>query len=162
MIMGMPALTFVHVVISLIGILTGFIVVFGMFAGNPLNGWTALFLVSTVLTSVTGFIFFPITKVTPGIIVGVLSLIALAITIVARYVKRMEGGWRGAYVITAVLAFYLNFFVLIAQSFEKAPALHDAAPTQSEPPFLVAQTIALILFIIFGVLGMKRFHPASA
>ena len=158
----MPTLTLVHVLISLAGILTGFVVVFGMFAGNPLRGWTAIFLTSTVLTSVTGFVFFPIEKVTPGIVIGTISLLVLALTIVARYVKHMEGGWRVTYVITAVLAFYLNFFVLIVQSFEKVPALKAAAPTQKEPPFLVAQTVALLVFIIFGVVATKKFHAHSA
>lgn len=159
---GMPTLTFVHVLISLIGILTGFIVVFGMFGGRALNGWTAIFLLFTVLTSVTGFVFFPYHGVTPAIVVGVISLVVLAITIVARYVTHMAGAWRGVYVVTAVLAFYLNFFVLIAQSFDKVPALHAAAPTQKEPPFLVAQAIALVVFVAFAVIGVKKFHPGAA
>jgi hypothetical protein len=160
MILGMPALLFTHVAISLIGIVSGFIVVFGMFANNRMDAWTAIFLVSTVLTSVTGYIFFPFEKITPGIIVGVISLLFLAVAIGSRYVKRMAGGWSHAYIITAILSFYLNFFVLIVQSFEKVPALRAAAPTQKEPPFLIAQVAAMLLFIVFGFVAVKKFHPA--
>jgi hypothetical protein len=159
MIAGMSSLTFVHVLLSLIGIFSGVIVLFGMLAAQRMNGLTSLFIVTTVLTSVTGF-FFPITKVTPGIILGVLSLIALAIAIYARYSAKMAGGWCSGYVITAMVALYFNVFVLIAQAFMKVPALHAMAPTGSEPPFLIVQVICMVIFIVLGWLAVKKFRPA--
>jgi hypothetical protein len=153
----MSTLTLVHVALSLIGILAGFVVVYGLFKGNRMDGWTAVFLAITALTSLTGF-FFPFHKLLPSHILGVLSLIVLAIAVPARYVYRLAGGWRRIYVITAVLALYFNFFVLIAQLFQKVPPLKALAPTQSEPPFLVAETSALVLFIILGIYSVKGFR----
>ena len=153
----MSTLTLVHVVLSLIGILAGFVVVYGLFKGNRMDGWTAVFLAITALTSLTGF-FFPFHKLLPSHILGVLSLIVLAIAVPARYVYHLAGGWRRIYVIPAVLALYFNFFVLIAQLFQKVPPLRALAPTQSEPPFLVAQTCALVLFIILGIYSVKGFR----
>jgi hypothetical protein len=158
MIFGMPTFTFVHVLISLIGIATGFLVVFGMIAGKRMDGLTAIFLLFTVLTSVTGFMF-PIHGVTPGLIVGAISMVLLVIAILARYRFGMVVGWRSTYVITATISQYLNVFVLIAQSFQKVPALKALAPTGSEPPFLVAQTVCLVIFVVLGVLATKKFHP---
>jgi hypothetical protein len=162
MVLGMTLATYtiVHVVISLIGIVSGLIVMFGLFAANRLNGWTALFLTTTVLTSVTGF-GFPFTHVTPGIKLGVLSLIALAIAILARYAFHMAGAWRKTYVITAMLSLYFNCFVLIVQLFEKVPALHALAPTQKEPPFAIAQLVLLALFITFTIIAAKKFSHAQ-
>jgi hypothetical protein len=159
MILGMTTLTFVHVLLSLIGILSGLIVLFGMFSSKRMDGMTGLFLATTVLTSVTGF-FFPNSTITPGIVLGVLSLIALAIAIYARYSRKMAGGARSAYVITAVISEYFNVFVLIAQAFMKVPALHALAPTGSEAPFKIAQAICLVIFIILTIGAVKKFHPA--
>jgi hypothetical protein len=159
--MSLATYTVIHVIISLVGIGSGLIVLFGMFSSKRLDGLTALFLVTTVLTSVTGF-FFPFVHVTPGIILGILSLIVLAICIPARYMFHMAGKWRATYVITAVVALYFNCFVLIAQSFQKVPALHKLAPTGSEPPFGIAQGILLVLFIVAGVRAVKKFHPVTA
>lgn len=156
----MNTLTLVHVAISLIGIGSGFVVAFGLLTNRRLEAWTMLFLSTTVLTSVTGF-FFPIEKLTPGLVVGVLSLLILAVATVALYRFRLGGRWRAAYVVSAVAAFYLNFFVLIAQSFQKVPFLHNLAPTQTEPAFGVAQLVALVAFIAIGALGWKRFRPGS-
>ena len=153
----MSTLTLVHVALSLTGILAGFVVVYGLFKGNRMDGWTAVFLAITALTSLTGF-FFPFHKLLPSHILGVLSLIVLAIAVPARYVYRLAGGWRRIYVISAVLALYFNFFVLIAQLFQKVPPLKALAPTQSEPPFLVAETSALVLFIILGIYSVKGFR----
>ncbi len=161
MIMGMPTLTFLHVFISLVGILSGIVVVLGMLASNRLNSWTGLFLTSTVLTSVTGFIFFPFLKLMPSYILGILSLIALTFALFARYTRHMAGGWRRTYVITAIIALYFNVFVLIAQMFMKVPALHELAPTGSEPPFLVSQIICMVVFIVVGIIAVRRFHPAA-
>src|SRR6266480_1652232 len=123
MIFGMAASTFtlVHVMISLVGIVSGFVVVFGLLTGKRLDRWTALFLTTTVLTSVTGF-GFPFDQLLPSHKVGIISLVALAIAIVARYALHLTGAWRRTYVISAALALYLNVFVLVVQSFEKAPA----------------------------------------
>jgi hypothetical protein len=161
MILGMSTATFtlLHVLISLVGIGSGFIVIFGMLAGKRLEAWTKVFLATTVLTSLTGFLF-PIKGPTPGIVVGILSLIVLAIAIIARYGRHMSGAWRWIYVVTTALALYFNTFVLVVQSFEKVAALKALAPTQKEPPFLIAQLAVLVLFIVLTTLSMKRFHPA--
>jgi hypothetical protein len=159
--MSLATYTLIHVIISLIGIGSGLIVLFGMFGGKRLDGMTALFLATTVLTSLTGF-GFPFEHVTPGIILGILSLIVLAIAIPARYSLRMNGKWRSIYVVTAVIALYFNCFVLIAQSFLKVPSLHALAPKGNEPPFAIAQGILLVLFIVAGTLAVKRFRPAPA
>ena len=161
MILGMTTFTFVHVLLSLVGIFSGFVMVLGFFAAKRLDFWNAVFLATTALTSVTGF-FFPIHGVTPGLVLGVLSLIVLAIAIPARYSFHLAGAWRRTYVITAVIAFYFNFFVLIAQLFDKVPALRELAPTKSEPPFKIAQAAVLIVFVVFGVVSSIRFHKETA
>lgn len=161
MILGMTTFTVVHVVVSLIGIFSGFVVVFGLFVSKRLDGWTAIFLASTVLTSVTGF-FFPFHRLLPSHVLGILSLVALAIAIPARYSFHLAGAWRWTYVITAVIALYFNFFVLVVQLFEKVPALKAMAPTQSEPPFVIAQVGALALFVVFSAVATIRFHTEPA
>jgi hypothetical protein len=162
MMLGMSLSTFttVHVIISLVGIGSGFIVIFGMLSARRLNGWTALFLLTTVLTSVTGF-GFPFIHVTPGHKVGVISLVVLLIAILARYSFHMAGKWRSIYVVTAIIAEYFNVFVLVVQGFEKVPALRALAPTQSEPPFLVAQLVVMALFIVLTIFAVKKFHPEA-
>jgi hypothetical protein len=156
----MSTFTLVHVGLSLVGILAGLVVAFGMLSGKRLAGWTAVFLTSTVLTSATGF-FFPFHRFLPSHAVGILSLLVLAVAIAALYAFHLAGGWRRTYVITAVLALYLNVFVLIAQLFMKVPALEAMAPTQSEPPFLAAQVVCLALFVVLGTLAVKRFGAAK-
>jgi hypothetical protein len=160
MIPGMTAFTFFHVVLSLVGILSGFVVFFGLVTGKRLNGWTGLFLTTTMATSVTGFLF-PFHKFLPSHGVGIVSLIVLAVAIFARYGRGLAGAWRRTYVVNAVISLYLNFFVLIAQLFMKVPALKALAPTQSEPPFLVTQVAVMVIFIVLGFLAGKRF-PAEA
>jgi hypothetical protein len=152
--------TLIHVLLSLIGIFAGLIVAGGLVAGRRLDGWTGVFLVSTVLTNVTGF-GFPFVSLLPSHIIGVLSLIVLAIVIAARYWKHLAGVWRGVYVVGAVLALYLNVFVLLAQLFLRLPALIVAAPTQKEPPFLVTQLVVLALFIWLGRAAKRGFRAAS-
>jgi hypothetical protein len=156
---GFSAFTFVHVLITLVGIVSGLAVLFGMLNGRRLDGWTLIFLVFTVATSVTGF-FFPFHGVTPAIILGVLSLIVLLPTVLARYTFAMHGAWRGVYVIGSVIALYFNCFVLVVQLFAKLPTLHAFAPNGNEPPFAAAQGLLLILFIAAGVLSFRRFRPA--
>lgn len=157
MIFGMTPLTFIRVAISLLAILSGVAVLFGLLGSKRIDGWTAFFLATTVLTSVTGY-FFPFHKLLPSPIIGAISLVVLAIAIIARYSKQMAGSWRNIYVMSAMIAFYLNVFVLIAQAFMKAPALHTLAPTQSEPPFLVAQSVVMVVFIVLTVFAVKRFR----
>lgn len=157
---GLAAFTLFHVAISLVGILGGFVVIFGLISAKQSNGWTAAFLLTTTATSVTGFLF-PFHKFLPSHGVGIASLLVLAVTIPALYVFHLAGPWRRTYVIGAVIAQYLNVFVLIAQLFGKIPALKTLAPTQSEPPFLVTQVVVMLLFIVLGVLAAKRF-PAEA
>jgi hypothetical protein len=154
---ALPAFTIIHVAISLAAIASGFIVLFGMIANKSLKGWTAFFLATTLATSVTGF-GFPIKGMTPGLALGVISLVVLSPTIYALYGRHLAGGWRLVYVIGAVVAFYLNFVVLIVQSFQKVPALHTLAPQQNEPPFLIAQIVAMVAFLVLGVLAARRFQ----
>jgi len=160
MILGMTTFTFVHVVISLVGILSGLVVLFGLIAGKKLDGWTALFLVTTVATSVTGFMF-PFHKLLPSHVVGVISLVVLAIAILARYSRHLAGGWRRTYVISSVIALYLNVFVLIVQLFEKVPALNALAPTQSEPPFKITQVVVMAIFVVLGIFAAKGFRERT-
>jgi hypothetical protein len=161
MILGMTTLTFMHVVLSLIGILGGFVVVYGLLTRKALDGWMVLFMASTVATSVTGF-FFPFHGITPADVFGILSLILLPIAIFARYVRNLAGGWRRTYVITAMIALYLNVFVLIAQLFDKVPALRAFAPTKSEPPFKIAQVVVLVLFVVLTIAATKKFRDEAA
>jgi hypothetical protein len=153
----MDALTILHTLISLVGIGSGWVVLYGLLTSNRLEGWTKLFLTTTMLTSLTGFLF-PFHGVTPGIVIGILSVIILLIAILARYRFGLVGGWRRAYVITATMALYFNMFVLIAQSFMKVPALHDLAPTQTEPPFGIAQLALLLIFLWLGYRSAKGFE----
>jgi hypothetical protein len=161
--MTLGTYTLIHVVISFIGIAAGFVVIFGMIAGKRLNGWTALFLATTVLTNLTwfGFLAYGLPKggFSPGVAIGIISMVLLVAAIYARYGAQMSGSWRWIYVVTAIVAQYLNFFVLIVQSFQKVPALHELAPTQSEPPFAIAQGIALAVFIVLAWPAVKRFRP---
>lgn len=163
MILGMSLATFtlVHVVISLVGIATGLVVLGGMLRSQRLPGWTAVFLVTTILTSVTGF-FFPFERLLPSHIVGIVSLVVLALTLVALYVRGLAGGWRRIYVATAVFALYLNVFVLVVQAFLKVQFLNALAPTQGEPPFAIAQGAVLLAFVALGILALRRFHPERA
>lgn len=155
----MAALTLIHVLLSLAGIVAGLVVLYGFLCGKRFNGWNRTFLVTTILTSVTGY-FFPFHKLLPSHILGALSLIALAIAWIARYSRNLHGGWRKTYVITAMIALYFNIFVLVVQVFQKFPALHALAPTQSEPPFAVAQSVVLLLFVVFTILAAKKFRAA--
>ena len=161
MIFGITLFTFVHVVISLVGITSGFVVVWGMLTVKRLDMWTAVFLLTTVLTSVTGF-FFPVEHFKPSHAVGIMSLLAMASAIFARYARILAGAWRTTYAISAVISLYFNVFVLVAQSFDKVQKLKAMAPTQSEPPFLVAQVLVLGLFVALGILATIRFRNEAA
>jgi len=151
--------TVVHVLISLVAIISGFLVVFGWLFGKRREGGETLFLWTTVATSVTGF-FFPFHGFKPSYAVGILSLVVLALAILARNHDGLAGGWRVTYVVSSVIALYFNVFVLIVQGFLKVPALHALAPTQTEAPFKVAQLATLLLFIAAGVAAIKQFRVA--
>jgi hypothetical protein len=158
--MSLPTFTLLHVVISLVAIGAGVVVLLGMLGSNRLAGWTALFLATTVLTSATGFLF-PFTRLLPSHMVGIISLVVLAVAIVALYFCRLVGAWRWIYVASAVLALYLNVFVLVVQAFLKISILKALAPTQTELPFVAVQAVTLLIFIALGVLAMRSFHPDS-
>ena len=152
----MDALTLIHVVISLAGVASGLVAMYGFLTNARMDGWNVVFLITTIATSVTGY-FFPFEKLLPSHIVGAISLVILAVSLVARYGKGMGGSWRKIYVGTACAALYFNVFVLVVQSFLKLPALHALAPTQKEPPFAIAQGLVLVVFIALTVLAVKRF-----
>ena len=160
MILGMSTATytFLHVLISLAAIGSGFVVVSGFLTGKRLDRWSAVFLTTTALTSITGF-GFRFDHLLPSHIVAIMSLAVLAFAIPARYVFRLAGSWCWVYVIGSALALYFNVFVLIVQSFEKVPALKVLAPTQKEPPFLAVQVVVLLIFTVLTVLATVRFHP---
>jgi len=163
MVLGMSLHTFtlIHVFISLVGIASGVVVMYGFLTNQRLDRWTSLFLTTTALTSITGFLF-PITEATPAIKLGVISLATLAVTVVTRYPLHLA--WRKTYVITVCAALYFNVFVLVVQSFEKVPALKALAPTQTEPPFAIAQIAVLAIFVALTVFAVKRFRvePVTA
>ena len=150
--------TVIHVIISLLGILSGFVVMAGMLSADPMDGWTKFFLITTIATSVTGF-FFPAKHVTPAHIVGVISMVILALAVYAKYPGQLAGSWRWIYVATAVAAQYFNVFVLVVQMFQKIPSLKVLAPTQKERPFQLAQGGVLVVFVVWGLVAGLKFHP---
>jgi hypothetical protein len=155
----MDVLLVSHVIISLIGIASGLIVMIGLLRGKE-SAWTGIFLATTVLTSATGFLF-PFHGLKPPHILGIISLVVLAIAIAARYAFHLRGAWRWIYVVTAAAALYFNCFVGVVQAFEKDPALRALAPKQTEPPFVIAQLAILVLFITLGVFATTRFRVES-
>lgn len=160
MILGMSIANFtvLHVAISMVAIFAGFVVLGGMYSNGPLGGWTAFFLLMTILTNVTGFMF-PIAGFTPALAVGALSTLLLLVALYALYKEKLRGGWRATYVVTAMVGLYLNVFVLIAQSFQKVSFLQPLAPKGNEPPFAIAQGVTLVAFLVLGLVALRRFHP---
>jgi hypothetical protein len=158
--MSLSIFTLVHVLLSLVGIGSGLLVLYGMLRGKRFDGATAIFLVTTALTGLTGFLF-PFERVLPSHIVGVISLAALVVAFMARYGRNLAGTWRSIYVVCAVLALYLNVFVLVAQIFLKLPAAHALAPTGKEAPFLVVQLIVMVIFIVLGIPAVTKFPAAE-
>jgi hypothetical protein len=158
---GIPTALFlqIHVILSLIGMASGFIVLYGLLTGKLSGGWTALFLATTILTSVTGFPLAPF-GFDPARAVGTISLVLLAAAVAALYLFHLAGAWRWVFIVGAIAALYLDVFVGVVQAFQKLPFLQPLAPTQSEPPFLVAQVAVLAAFVVFGVLAVIRFQPA--
>jgi hypothetical protein len=164
MILGMSvsAFTTLHVVISLIAMVAGVAVVVDFLRGRERGAWTVLFLATTFATSATGFLFHS-EKIGPPHVVGFISFVILAVAAFALYVRQLQGAWRWIYVVSALVTFYLNVFVGVVQAFQKLPVLHAVAPTQTEPAFVAAQLLVLIVFIALGVLAVRRFHsPAGA
>ena len=165
MILGMSLATFVlvHVVISLIAIVAGIIVMFGMLGSKRMPGLTAIFLLFTILTSATGFLF-PFEKLLPSHMIGILSLVLLAIACIALYGMKLSGAWRWIYVVTALLALYFNVFVLVIQSFLKIPALTAVAPGNppSGPVFAVVQGVVLVFFVLMIIGAWRRIRPMAA
>ena len=159
--MSLSTFTMVHVVISLIGILSGLIVLYAMLTSRDLMFWTAVFLGTTVLTSVTGFMF-PFHQLLPSHIFGGISIVVLAVALYALYARHLAGHWRWIYVSGALLALYLNMFVGVVQSFQKVTFLQPLAPTQSELPFVIAQAGLLAAFVALGYLAVTRFYPLVA
>jgi hypothetical protein len=149
--------TIVHTLISLIGIFSGLVTLSGWLGGRRLEAWTKLFLITTILTSVTGF-GFPFHGFTPAVGVGIISLVLLAIAVYARYSRQLLGAWRWVFVVTAVMALYFNFFVLVVMAFRRVPPLHALAPTESEPPFQQTQLIVLALFAVLGIIAVRKFR----
>ena len=149
--------TIVHMLISLIGIFSGLVMLSAWLGGYRPEGWTKLFLITTILTSVTGF-GFPFHGFTPAIGVGIISLVVLAIAVYARSSRQLLGAWRWVFVVTAVMALYFNCFVLVVMAFRRVPALHALAPTESEPPFQQTQLVVLVLFILLGIIAVRRFR----
>jgi hypothetical protein len=160
--LSLSAFTLLHVAISLIGIVSGLIVMVGLLESRRMGNWTALFLLTTILTSVTG-LFFPVTHLLPSHIISIISLVLLAIAVIARYIRHLAGSWRWIYVVTAMIALYLNVFVLVIQSFLKIGPLHALAPSvpPSEPPFAVIQGIVLLLFVIATVAAVRKFDRVA-
>ena len=158
--MSLPAFTMVHVIISLIGIASGFVVLSGLFGSNRMAGMTALFLLTTILTNATGFLF-PFEKLLPSHIIAILSLVLLAIACIALYAMKLSGAWRWIYVLTAMVSLYLNVFVLVIQSFLKIGPLHALAPSvpPSEPPFAIVQGVVLVFFVVVIIGAVRRFRP---
>jgi hypothetical protein len=163
MILGLSLQTFtmLHVIISLIAIASGLVVLAGMLGSNRCARWTALFLLTTILTSVSGFMF-PIHGFTPALGTGVVSLAVLAIALFALYGRHLTGHWRWIYVATAVTALWFNVLVLIVQAFQKVSFFNALAPTQAEPPFVAAESVALVIFVVLGLLAAFRFRPVAA
>ena len=164
MVLGLSLATFtlLHVIISLVAIVSGLVVLFGLSGSSRMSGMTALFLVTTILTSVTGF-FFPVEKLLPSHVIGIISLVLLAVACLALYGQKLAGPWRWIYVLTAMISLYFNVFVLVIQSFLKVPPLHALAPSvpPSEPPFAIVQGIVLVFFVVTTFLAIKKFRPLS-
>jgi len=162
MILGMSVALFttIHVIISLVAILAGFVVVFGMLQNRHSGLWAAIYLVLIALTSLTGYPIPPL-GLDPPQVIGTISLVVIVVAIAALYVFHLSGVWRGIYVAAAVAALYFDCFVGVAQALGKVPALHALAPTQSSPGFLVAQIVVLVIFVFLGYFGVKRFHPGA-
>ena len=154
--MALQYFTLIHIIISLVGIASGFGALSGWLVGKNYPRWSNCFLATTTATSATGF-FFPFRGFTPGIGVGIISLLVLGIAAYALYSRQLTGIWRKAFVVNSVVALYLNVFVLFVQLFQKFPALRELAPTQSEPAFGLTQLVLLAALVALGIAATRRF-----
>jgi hypothetical protein len=161
--MSLPTFTLVHVAISLIAIASGVIVMIGMLGIQRMPGLTAIFLLFTILTSATGFLF-PVTQLLPSHVLGIISLALLALACIALYGQKLVGPWRWIYVVTALLSLYLNVFVLVTQAFLKTPALSEIAPGNppTGPVFGAIQGVVLVVFAALIFAAWRRFRPQAA
>jgi hypothetical protein len=159
---GFTAFTWLHTILSLIMLLAGAVVTFGMIGGRRLDGWMTTYLITAVLTSATGFGFLPIEKLLPSHILAILSLVLLAIALAARYVFHLAGAWRWIFAVMVVVTTYFDYFVLVVQLFTKVPGLHMLAPTQAEPPFAVVQGVVLVIFAVLTIWAAVKFRPQAA
>ena len=153
--------TLIHVALSLLAMVAGLVVTGGLLAGRRLDGWTGIFLATTALTNITGFLF-PFTRFLASHAVGIVSLLILPVALWARYGKQLAGGWRRVFVVGSVTLLYLNVFVLVAQLFQRLPALIASAPTQSEPPFVITQLGTLVVFLWLGRAALKGYSATTA
>jgi hypothetical protein len=151
-------LTLIHTVVSFIAMGFGFGAVARLFGADFGRRWTKCFFVTATFVTLTGFIF-PFTGVTPAFATGIVATVIFLAWLLARYRFRLVGLWRSIYAASIVASLYLLVFVTIAQAFQKIPFLSALAPTQSEAPFTIAQAVAVVLFIIVGVIAMRRFRP---
>ena len=158
--LSIETFTLVHVLLSLAGIASGLVVLHGMLKGEPRGQWTMLFLVTTILTSISGF-GFPFAKLLPSHVTGVISLVVLAVALFALYGFRLAGPWRWVYVVASMAALYLNVFVLVVQLFVKTPPLAQLAPTQQEAPFAFTQALVLALFVWLGWSALRGFRARA-
>ena len=161
--LSLSAFTLLHVIISLIAIAAGLVVMVGLFGSSRMPVMTAIFLLFTILTSATGFLF-PFTQLLPSHMIGILSLVLLAVACIALYAMKLSGPWSGVYVLTALISLYLNVFVLVIQSFLKIPSLQVLAPGNppTGPVFAVVQGLILVVFVAVIVGAWRRFRPMPA
>ena len=156
--LSLTQFTFLHVFLSLVGIAVGVFVIYGLLTSKRLSILTTLFFLTTVLASLTGFLF-PNKGFTPALSIGFVSLVVLGLAIVALHVKKLAGSWRSTYVVTVCIAYYLNFFVLVAQAFSKIDLFHTIAPSESSPGYLISQLAVFVVFLLLTIRSVKRFHP---
>ena len=156
--LSLTQFTFLHVFLSLVGIAVGVFVIYGLLTSKRLSILTTLFFLTTVLASLTGFLF-PSKGFTPALSIGFVSLVVLGLAIVALYVKKLAGSWRSIYVVTVCIAYYLNFFVLVAQAFSKIDLFHTIAPSESSPNYLISQFAVFVVFLLLTIRSVKKFHP---
>lgn len=157
---GFDGYTWFHTLLSIVALIAGAVAIKGLLNSRVTPIWTEIYLVTAILTSATGF-GFP-GPFTPAKVVGTICLILLAIALLALYVFKLRGPWRWLYVIGIAVSTYFDYFVLVAQLFNKVPALKALAPTQSEPPFAVAEVIVLAIFVWLAVQAVRKFHPPAA
>jgi hypothetical protein len=160
MILGLTTYAWIHTLLSLVAIVAGIVVVKALLDSRMPGGWTALYLVTAIATSATGF-GFPFVRLIDSYYLGAASLVVFALVLLARYAFSLAGVWRWVYALGMVLGLWFLVVVLIAQAFKKVPALTAMAPTQAEPPFLVVQLVALAILGVVAIAAVRKFRPAA-